>query len=233
MIVRTLFIILLFCFVGSSSFAEDEQMKPTKDSKHKMQMHHSMDMNGMVMNENKDRLPEGCSEIAGDVELKVHAGRKYARRFNGKIFAFDRQSWEVEPCSRINVTFINDDAIRHQFMVHGLPQSIYPPIGMFHIEVTGPGEKTASFIIPKETKTYLVHCELSQHMENGMKAQITVNGGDGDFPSVPGISKPETADLYAVEWSSNSYILALAAFVIGFLLVGILNRMLGKDPQLG
>jgi len=50
--------------------------------------------------------------------------------------------------------------------------------------------------VPSEAKTYLVHCDLSTHMEKGMKAQLKVNGGDGDLPSIPGITKHKFPDSY-------------------------------------
>ncbi len=194
--------------------------------------HHgmSMDAKGMVMNENTDNLPKDCKTISADVHITVRAGQKYARKFNGKMFAFDQQEWDVEPCSRIKVTFINDDDVRHQFMVHGLPGYLYPK-GMFTIEVNGPGKKEASFIIPSRKKTYFVHCELPRHMETGMKAQIKVGGGDGDLPSIPGISDPVTADLYPVNWSRQTTLLLLLSAGAGLVLMIWLTSMLSKDKK--
>ncbi len=178
----------------------------------KVKMRHEMDMAGMVMNENKDQLPVGCREISENLEFTVHAGRKYAERFPGKMFAYDRQEWNVKPCSRITVNFVNDDHIRHQFMIHGLPEYLYPPTGMFHIELNGSGSKTATFIVPSEAKTFLVHCELAQHMEKGMKSQMKVGGGDGDIPSIPGLTEPEYPDQAEAQWNGTHWLLlAMAA----------------------
>lgn len=154
-----------------------------------------MDMQGMIMNENKDQLPQDCKAISEEVKITVHAGRKFARKFNGTAFAFDRQEWDVKPCAKITVTFVNEDQTRHQFMVHGLPAYIYPA-GMFHMEIMGQGEKTATFIVPSTKKTYLVHCDIAQHMEKGMKAQLKVAGGDGDLPSIPGLTGPRYPQEY-------------------------------------
>ena len=182
-------------------------------------MHHDgmiMDDKGMIMNANTDKLPKDCQKISGDVDITVHAGQKHALKFNGKMFAFDQQEWNVNPCSRVNITFINDDNIRHQFMIHGLPGYLYPQ-GMFHLELYGAGKLKASLIMPGQKKTYLVHCELAQHMEKGMKAQLKVDGGDGDLPSIPGISKPVKADVYPVDWTPStlaSLLLCLAAGAI-------------------
>jgi hypothetical protein len=177
----------------------------------------TMDEKGMIMNANPDKLPKDCQKISGDVDITVHAGQKHALKFNGKMFAFDHQQWDVKPCSRVNITFINDDQIRHQLMIHGLPGYLYPQ-GMFHLELYGAGELKASLIMPGQKKTYLVHCELAQHMEKGMKAQLKVDGGDGDLPSIPGISKPVRADEYPVDWNSSSVAALLLCLVAGALL---------------
>lgn len=174
----------------------------------------TMDEKGMVMNDNTDNLPKDCPEISEDVHFTIHAGREHATKFNGKMYAFDQQQWDVKPCSRIKITFINDDEIRHQFMVHGLPGYLYPK-GMFHIELYGKGEKQGSFIVPSQPKTYLVHCEVPQHMEKGMKGQIKVAGGDQDLPSIPGLTEPVTPDSYVVNWTPASWSMMAFAMLVG------------------
>jgi hypothetical protein len=159
----------------------------------------SMDEKGMVMNANSDNLPKDCQKISEEVDLTIRAGHKYATKFNGKMFAFDQQEWRVAPCAKINITFINDDQIRHQLMIHGLPGYLYPE-GMLHLELYGEGELHASVILPSQKKTYLVHCELAQHAEKGMKAQLKVGGGDGDLPSIPALSAPVKMDAYTLDW---------------------------------
>ena len=173
-----------------------------------------MDMEGMVMNENPDRLPWGCAKIAGDQDITVRAGKKYARQLNGTMFAYDQREWQVAPCTRVTVTLINEDNVRHQWMIHGLPRYLYPE-GMFHLEVNGPGHKTGTFIVPSAKKTYLVHCDVAQHTEKGMKAQLKVGGGDGDLPSVPGITDPRQPDSYPVQGSLWIQGLTLAAGLVG------------------
>jgi uncharacterized low-complexity protein len=153
-----------------------------------------MDEKGMVMNANTDKLPRDCKKISEDVSFTVTAGTKYATH-NGTIFGFDRNEWNVKPCSRVTVRFINEDSVRHQWMMHGLPKYIYPE-GMFHLEVNGPGERTGTFIVASDAKTMLVHCDISQHMQKGMKGQFKVNGGSGDLPSIPGISGSIYPDSY-------------------------------------
>lgn len=173
-----------------------------------------MDEKGMIMNANSDKLPRDCTKISENVDITIHAGQKHAKKFIGKMFAFDQQEWHVKPCAKINITFINDDQIRHQLMIHGLPGYLYPE-GMFHLELYGEGQLQASLIMPSLKKTYLVHCELPQHMEKGMKAQLKVDGGDGDLPSIPGISAPVKADVYPVDWTSLTTAILLLCMLAG------------------
>lgn len=185
-----------------------------------------MDEKGMVMNSNVDNLPKDCSQISETVNLTVHAGHQYAAKFNGKMFAFDAQQWVVKPCAKINITFINDDQIRHQLMIHGLPGYLYPD-GMLHLELYGQGELHASLIVPSLNKTYLVHCELAQHAEKGMKGQLRVGNGDGNLPSIPGISSPIKNDSYVLDWSFLK-LATILIFIVIFLFVTtgkfVLNR---------
>jgi plastocyanin len=148
----------------------------------------TLSQSGMVMNANTDTLPRDCKEIRSDYEFEVLAGTEFAKQFPGSIFAYDRNEFKVEPCSRIRVTFVNRDETRHQWMVHGLPRYLYPG-GMFHLEVAGGATVSGSFIVPGDQKTYLVHCDISQHMEKGMKAQLKVGRGSGDLWAVPGVSE--------------------------------------------
>jgi hypothetical protein len=99
-------------------------------------------------------------------------------------------------------------------MIHGLPGYLYPQ-GMFHLELYGQGELKASLIVPSQKKTYLVHCELAQHMEKGMKAQLKVDGGDVDLPSIPGISKPVKADVYPIDWNQTAWAVLVICALIG------------------
>jgi len=181
--------------------------------------HSRMFMNDkmMIMNANPDKLPSDCPKISEEVNLTIRAGHKHALKFTGKMFAFDQQEWNVKPCAKINITFINDDQIRHQIMVHGLPGYLYPD-GMVHLELYGEGQLQASFIVPSKKKTYLVHCELPQHAEKGMKAQLKVDGGDGDLPSIPGISAAVNADSYTVDWTFNTWAALVMCIVLGFAL---------------
>jgi plastocyanin len=157
---------------------------------------HLMDMDGaMIMGQNKDKLPPGCSKISGDAEITVRAGHKYAKDFPGTMFGFDRHEWRIKPCTRLTVHFINEDRVRHQWMMHGLPKFIYDK-GMFHLEVTGPAKISGTLILPAEDRTYLVHCDIAQHMEKGMKGQLIVGKGGPPFPSIPGVTDLAIPDNY-------------------------------------
>ncbi|MDD5409902.1 MAG: copper oxidase [Methylobacter sp.] len=163
---------------------------------------HLMDMaGGMVMGQNANTLPGGCDSISETKEITVHAGHKYAEKFPGRMFAFDTQEFNFKPCTKLTVHFINDDNIRHQWMMHGLPKYLYPK-GMFHLEVSGPAKISGTLILPPGDKTYLVHCDIAQHMEKGMKAQLKVGGGDGDLPSIPGVTAYVVADNYTGDLST-------------------------------
>jgi hypothetical protein len=157
---------------------------------------HLMDMGGgMVMGQNTDTLPGGCDKISETKEITVHAGHKYAEKFPGRMFAFDTQEYQFKPCTKLTVHFINEDGIRHQWMMHGLPKYLYPK-GMFHLEVSGPAKISGTLILPPGDKTYLVHCDIAQHMEKGMKAQLKVGAGSGDLSSIPGVTALEIPDDY-------------------------------------
>ena len=151
--------------------------------------HHNMtlDRDGMTMNSNSERLPEDCAAVSGDITIEVQVGREFARA--NTAFGFDQHEWRVPPCSRLHVTLHNQDNVRHQWMVHGLPRYLYPQ-GMFHLETAGRTSRSGSLIVPSDDRTYLVHCDVAQHMEKGLKAQLIVGAGDGALPSIPGTTAP-------------------------------------------
>jgi len=178
-------------------------------SKHEM----TVGTTGVVMNENRDTLPRGCNEISREHSFTIHAG-------HGMMFGMSEHEVQVEPCSRVEITFVNEDSIRHQWMVHGLPKYLYPA-GMFHIEAMGEQTQKGVFIVPPEDKTYLIHCDMAQHMEKGMRGQLVVGKGSGNLWSVPGISD----DYYRFPYLSarSAYVavfLALAGFLATFWLAG-------------
>lgn len=170
---------------------------------------------GMVMNENIEQLPQGCESVAGEEKITIKAGREYAKEFPGTIFGYSQHEFSFPKCTRVHVTFINEDKIRHQFMIHGLPAYLHPQ-GMFHMELYGEGETTGTFITPNTEETYLAHCDVAQHMEKGMKAQVKVGGGNGNLPSIPGISGQLNRDIYEFDTSFVNTLLTIILLLLGF-----------------
>ena len=116
----------------------------------------------------------------------------------------------------------NEDAVRHQWMVHGLPNYLYP-MGMFHIEASGGQTVRGTFIVPAEDRTYLIHCDMAQHMEKGMRGQLVVGAGSGNLWGVPGVSDW----FYRADYfPQHAPLLAVVVALTGFLLT---HRLFGKD----
>jgi hypothetical protein len=208
----------------NSLSAQEPQAPAQASAAHQGHVGMKMDMDGAVMNENYDKLPQDCQSLGGDYKFTVHAGKKHAEQFPEYVFAYDQREWNVDPCSRITITFINDDQVRHQFMLHGLPMYLYHQ-GMFHIEVNGGAQKTGTFIVPSTQRTYFVHCDMAQHTEKGLRAQLKVGGGNGDLPSVPGISGHPFPDTYDVRWTWTAFGVVAGASVLGLLTaLGLLRK---------
>lgn len=181
--------------------------------------HHNMRVSptGVVMNENADVLPRDCESISRDHEITIRAGRKYAKE-PGMTFGMSEHEVHVEPCSRVTVTFINEDDIRHQWMVHGLPKYLYPA-GMFHVEASGGQTRTGTFIVPAEDRNFLIHCDMAQHMEKGMRGQLVVGKGSGDLWGVADVS----SDFIRADYAPTSRaLIVVAAVFCGFLLTSFL-----------
>ena len=181
------------------------------------------------MNSNHHNLPEDCEELGRDYDFEVSASTKYAADYPGTVFGMSQYQFEVEPCSRITVTFINQDEVRHQWMVHGLPRYLYPG-GMFHLEAAGGHSQTGSFIVPSDDRTYLVHCDMAQHMEKGMKAQLKVGKGSGDLWAVPGLSSSFVKDSYLPE-KTGVYLMAiaLAGVIIGISILSVWRARMASN----
>jgi len=175
---------------------------------------------GVVMNENRDRLPRGCTGISRDYVFTIEAGRAYAADRPGLMFGYSRNELVVEPCSRIEITFVNEDEVRHQWMVHGLPAYLYPA-GMFHLEAPGKSSVRGTFIVPGDDRTYLIHCDMAQHMEKGMRGQLVVGRGSGDLWGVAGVSDDFRRSAYLPGFASA---LAAAALALAALLAGLALR---------
>jgi len=184
---------LLLMLVGlGCGFLANAQTDSAPASEHNMQMDHmagmKFDTTGLVMNANASELPINCDRISQEHSFTVHLGTEYADKFPGHVFGMSQNEYHVAPCSVVTITIVNEDQVRHQWMLHGLPRYLYPQ-GMFHLEAAGGETQTGSFIVPGDDQTYLVHCDMTQHMEKGMKAQLIVGNGSGDLWSIPGISR--------------------------------------------
>jgi hypothetical protein len=189
-----------------------------------------MDESGMIMNHNPDKLPKDCKEISKDVDITIRGGHKFVKGFNGKMFTYDKRDWQVPACARVNITFINEDDIRHQFMLHGLPGYLYPK-GMFTIELYGKGQKTGSFIVPSRDYTYYIHCEVSTHTEKGMKAQLKVGEGSGDLDSILGLTAPLTPDYYPIHNDRFTWAALAFSIILGALSIRWLNNILARKMK--
>lgn len=192
--------------------------------------HGAPDPAGMVMNANDSVLPRDCAELSGEHVFEVEAGARFARGRPGLTWGYSRNEFRVRPCSRVTVTLVNRDEVRHQWMVHGLPRYLYPG-GMFHIEAAGGQRLTGSFIVPSDDATYLVHCDMAQHMEKGMKAQLVVGSGGDGLWAVPGVSAPLRADSYLgpryPAWLAGG---ALAGLLLALILQTLRARRPGRGP---
>ena len=83
---------------------------------------HLMDMDGaMVMGQNKDKLPGGCSRISEEKEITVRAGHKYAKKFPGTMFAFDQQEFHFR-------TVDHDQGRNRLFVAHCLDQARFAAV---------------------------------------------------------------------------------------------------------
>jgi hypothetical protein len=181
------------------------------------------DAGGMVMNANDSILPRDCPRISRDYSFEIEAGTEFAKDVPGTIFGYSRNEFAVEPCSRITVTLINRDEVRHQWMVHGLPRYLYAG-GMFHLEAAGGSSRTGTFILPSDSATYLVHCDLAQHMEKGMKAQLKVGRGSEDLSSIPGVSADPERAAYLPGNGLVPLLLAGLAGLVGFFLAIVILK---------
>jgi len=182
----------------------------------------SSTVSAAVMGENTDELPPGCEEVTGWDNITVRGGTDHAGPFPGTVFTYTQRDFQYEPCTKLTVTFVNNDSTRHQWMVHGLPATIHN-MGMFTLDVEGNSQETGTFILPGFDDTMLIHCGLPQHMQKGMKAQIQVGEGDGPIPNIPG----HTGSWESYEYPRESPV--PAGFLLGFttLVIGALLTAAG------
>lgn len=164
-----------------------------------------MDSRGRtVIGQNDNRLPDGCTKLSEDVQLTVHAGRAFAK-FPGVVYGYSDAEWHVKPCARLTVTLINDDQVRHQWVVSGLPKELYPK-GVFALEASGGEEVTGTFILPPQDRSYPVSSEVHQQPQ-AITSRLIVGEGDAFLPAFP---------------DSNSQPLFSGMLVLGFV-AGVLG----------
>ncbi len=145
-----------------------------------MRMDMRMTDGGLVVNENEDDLPFGCSEIRGERTVTVRAGERFAEP--GEMFAYDRSGWQFDTCTRVDVTLVNTDDVRHQWMVHGLLRTTYP-MGMFNLEADGNESVTGTFVTPGIDTRLQLHCSVPSHTQTGMNETIVVGDPESDETS--------------------------------------------------
>lgn len=131
--------------------------------------------NGSVVNANSDSLPPGCEAVRGERRLTVDAGREYAAA--GEAFGYDLDTVTAPACTRLVVTLVNHDDVRHQWVVDGLPTDTYPG-GYVAIEVADRGSVTAAFVTPSQPGTYEGLSTLPQHEQHGMRLPLVVTGDE-------------------------------------------------------
>jgi hypothetical protein len=131
--------------------------------------------NGSTVNANADSLPPGCDAVRGERRLTIDAGREYADA--GDAYGYDLDSVTVPACTRLVVTLVNHDDVRHQWVVDGLPTATYPG-GYAGIEVAERGSVTAAIVTPSQPGTYEGLSTLPQHEQNGMRLPLVVTGDE-------------------------------------------------------
>jgi len=114
-------------------------------------------------------IHEQCDSPRGEpLRLTVRGGVQYAEA--GEVFGFDVETIRTRPCQEVIVTFVNEDDVRHAFMVENLSP-------MFMIELRGRGERTMSFVTPDEHVTLMLHCHVRGHDRAGMLGEVIVGEG--------------------------------------------------------
>ncbi len=167
--------------------------------------HLKMDSRGnAVVGQNLDLLPKGCRALVAETQFSVHVGKAF-----NKPYGFDASKWQVEPCARVTVTLVNGDSIRHQWIVRGLPEEIYPK-GVFGLEAAGGEKVTGSFITPPKDSTYPVGSLLyQQHAELivGEGADLGAAGGEPLFSGmlVLGFVAAVLSAPYGLDWLGKRF----------------------------
>ena len=126
---------------------------------------------GLVRHANPERLPEGCPAVSADIAFTVRAGTAHAAA--GEVYGYDSLAYAAPPCARVTVTLINDDAIRHQWQLLGLPEALHPG-GEFLLEANGGPQVTGRFIVPGAAARFPVQWSHAGHATAGMQTWLRV-----------------------------------------------------------
>ena len=87
------------------------------------------------------------------------------------------------------------------------------------LEAMGGETVQGSLIVPADDRTYLLHCDMAQHMEMGMKGQLVVGEGSGNLWNVAGVSD---------NFERDNYLGELTWPLLGVLLLGLLLGLRGR-----
>lgn len=194
-----------------------------------MRMNMRMVEGGLVVNENENDPPYGCEEIRGTRNITVEAGEQFAEP--GEMFAYNRSQWQFDTCTRVNVTLVNTDEVRHQWMIHGLLRTSYPG-GMFNIEANGGTAVTGTFVTPGVDTRLQLHCSVPSHDMTGMNGTIVVgNPSSGNTSADAATAADEANESTATAavgtgalLSSSLPSVALGAVVLALLSGALLAR---------
>lgn len=134
---------------------------------------------GLVRHANREQLPADCQAVSTDIAFTVRAGTAHAAQ--ARVYGFDTLQHAVPPCARVSVTLINDDAIRHQWQLLGLPEALHPG-GEFLLEANGGQQVSGSFITPGAAALLPVQCSHAGHAAQGMQASLRVEAPTPRLP---------------------------------------------------
>ena len=91
-------LIALLMFVSSTIAQTPGDQAGTHQHHHHHHDQHTMDADGMVMNENTNQLPKDCDKIASGVQITVRAGRTSAQQSNGTVLGYDQLPSKEAAC---------------------------------------------------------------------------------------------------------------------------------------
>lgn len=128
---------------------------------------------GLVTNENENKLPPGCSKISENNSIFVVVGSDMAS--GGDAFSYSTKIYNFGRCERVTIEFANNNEVRHQWMLEGLPEETYPN-GIFNIEADGGETIKGTFITPSKSKKLKLFSSIPQHEQKGMQGTIKISG---------------------------------------------------------